>query len=381
MKKIIVAGLLAGTLIFAGCATQNGNGESAPASQQQAVEQSNTTANTQEDKQPSETSSETPASQESTESTQESDGQTAVDGKPEAFDGDITNNSLAISPDETIAVVSYSKIPGIKVYDLTQKVVIAELDEFVTPRNIAFSKDGSHFYVSDSSYGSIREFDSKTLELTRTFELKQGVFGFAVTKDGKRIFANNQFESTVTVINLEDGSIEKVIEGFSRPRQGIVIDSNDTYAYVTNFEGNDVRVVNTTTLEIEKTLSGIPDVRAISVDKEGKYLYGASSSGDTINVVDIASGEVVKTIAVGEEPYGSALSPDGTLILTGEKVSNQVSVIDVASLEVLRTITGLNEPRQAIKYSATDGLAYVLNADLSITIIDFHKGEIVENIS
>ncbi len=378
MKKLIVATLLAGTLIIAGCSAQSGSETNPQTTQQEVKEQESEAAevpSTQE-------AAEAPASGEKSEESTEAQGTEAAEAsKPEAFDGDITNNSLAISPDETIAVVSYSKIPGIKVYDLTQKKVIAELDEFVTPRNIAFSKDGSHFYVSDSSYGSIREFDSKSLEVTRTFELKQGVFGFAVTKDGKRIFANNQFESTVTVINLEDGSIEKVIEGFSRPRQGIVIDSNDTYAYVTNFEGNDVRVVNTSTLEIEKTLSGIPDVRAISIDKEGKYLYGASSSGDTINVVDIASGEVVKTIAVGEEPYGSALSPDGTLILTGEKVSNQVSVIDVASLEVLRTITGLNEPRQAIKYSTKEGQAYVLNADLSITVIDYLKGEILENIS
>lgn len=163
--------------------------------------------------------------------------------KPEAFDGDITNNALAISPDEKIAVVSYSKIPGIKVYDLEEKKVIAELDAFVTPRNIAFSKDGKYFYVSDSSYGSIREFSAETLELTNTFHLEQGVFGFAITNDGKRIFANNQFNSTVTVVNLETGTIDQVIEGFSRPRQGIVIDSQDTYAYVTNFEGNDVRVV------------------------------------------------------------------------------------------------------------------------------------------
>ncbi|MEG2511539.1 MAG: cytochrome D1 domain-containing protein, partial [Bacilli bacterium] len=215
---------------------------------------------------------------------------------------------------------------------------------------------------------------------TNTFELEQGVFGFTLTNDGKRIFANNQFNSTVTVIDLEKGSIEKIIEGFSRPRQGIVVDSKDEFVYVTNFEGNDVRVINTKTLEIEKTLQGIPSVRAISVDKEGKYLYGASSSENTINVLDISTGEVVKSIKVGEEPYGSALSPDGKTILTGEKVSNQVSVIDTETLEVKNTIVGLNEPRQAIVYSSEEGQAYVLNADLSISIIDYISGNVIYNI-
>ena len=228
--------------------------------------------------------------------------------KPEAFDMNIKNNSLAISPNEEIAVVSNSTIPGIKVYDLKNKKIIGELDEFVTPRNIAFSKDGKYFYVSDSTYGTIREIDSKTLEVIRTFELKQGVFGFTLTNDGKKIFANNQAESTVTVINLENGKIEKVIEGFSEPRQGIVVDAKDEFVYVTNFKGDDVRVINTKTLKIEKTLEGIPAVRAISVDQDGKYLYGASSSGNVINVLDIKTGKVVKSIKVGKEPYGAALS-------------------------------------------------------------------------
>lgn len=50
--------------------------------------------------------------------------------------------------------------------------------DFVTPINIAFSKDGNYLYVSDSSYGEIREYDSKTLKVNRTFKLNKGVFGF-----------------------------------------------------------------------------------------------------------------------------------------------------------------------------------------------------------
>ncbi len=302
------------------------------------------------------------------------------EGKLEAFDIDIKNNSLAINSDETLAIVSNSTIPEIKIYDLNEEKVIATLNEFVTPRNIAFSKDNSHFYISDSTYGNIREFNSETFELTRTFDLEQGVFGFTLTNAGDKIFANNQALSTVTVIDLKSGNVEKIIEGFSQPRQGIIIDDNDEFVYVTNFKGDDVRVVNTATLEIEKTLKGIPSVRAISVDDKGKYLYGASSSENSINVVDIETGELVKSIAVGQEPYGAALSPDQKLILTGEKASNQVSVINTETLEVISTIEGLDEPRQAIVYSSNDNKAYVLNKDLSISLIDYSEGNIIKTI-
>lgn len=302
------------------------------------------------------------------------------EAKPEAFDFDIKNNSLAVSPDEKIAIVSNSTIDEIKIYDLENKKQLGTLDEVVTPRHVEFSKDNKYFYISDSSYGSIREFDAKTLEEVRSFDVGKGVFGFTLTNNGDKIFANNQDKSTVTLIDLTTGKIEKVIEGFDQPRQGIVIDSNDEYVYVTNFKGNDVRVINTSNLEIEKTLTGIPSVRAISIDTENKILYGASSSENTINVLNVETGEVIKTIHVGKEPYGAALSNDKKIIISGEKVSNQLSIIDTEKLEVVKTIEGLNEPRQAIIYSQGDGKAYVLNADLSISVVDYNEGKILDTI-
>lgn len=104
----------------------------------------------------------------------------ACNEKPEAFDPDIKNNSLAVSPDESVAVVCASGIDFVNIYDLRTDSLIKTINEVVTPRNIAFSKDGTVFYISDSSYGNIREYDSKTFKLLRTFPLAKGVFGFAV---------------------------------------------------------------------------------------------------------------------------------------------------------------------------------------------------------
>ena len=55
--------------------------------------------------------------------------QTEMVTEPEAFDADIKNNSLAISPDEKIAVVSNSTIDKIKVYDIENKKQIMEVLE------------------------------------------------------------------------------------------------------------------------------------------------------------------------------------------------------------------------------------------------------------
>ena len=71
------------------------------------------------------------------------------------FDGQIRNNSLSISPDESMAVVSYSERSEVVVYDLRSGTVRGTLSDFVTPRNIDFAPDGESFYVSDSSRGEV----------------------------------------------------------------------------------------------------------------------------------------------------------------------------------------------------------------------------------
>ncbi|MFX8577791.1 phosphate ABC transporter substrate-binding protein, partial [Acinetobacter baumannii] len=55
------------------------------------------------------------------------------------FDGQIRNNSLALSPDEATAVVSYSERPDVIVYDLATGAVRGVLRGYVTPRNIVFA--------------------------------------------------------------------------------------------------------------------------------------------------------------------------------------------------------------------------------------------------
>lgn len=262
----------------------------------------------------------------------------------EVFDGEIKNNALAINSTQSMAVVGKSESNKLSVFDLQLNKKIKELDQFVTPRNIAFSKDGKSFFVSDSSLGNIQEIDIETFKTKKIYKLKKGVFGFTLTNDGKKLLANNQYENTVTILDLSSGN-QTIIEGFDGPRQGILIDSVDQLAYVTNFKSDDVKVLELKTQKIIKTLKNIPSVRAISLNEKNNTLYGASSSENSINLVDTQTGELIKKIPVGQEPYGCKLSKEENILLTGEKESNQVSVIDTNRNEVIRTITGLQSPR------------------------------------
>ena len=298
----------------------------------------------------------------------------------QSFDGDIKNNSLAISPKENIAVASYSDSIKVKVYNIKTGKLIMNIGGFINPRNIIFSPDGKIFYISDSGLGLLLAYDAAKGKIIKTYPIGYGAFGTAINKEGNLIFINNEAGNTVTVLDVKTNSVKAIITGFAQPRQGVKLNPDNSKLYVTNFANDKITVVDVATLKIDTTISGFSKIRAISITKNGNTLFAANSGANEIAVVDIASGKIIKTIPVGKDPYGATLSPDETILLSGNKIDNTLSVIDIPSLTNTNTITGFKEPRQAIVFSKYGKQVYVLNNDLSISIVNLATNKIIRTI-
>lgn len=297
------------------------------------------------------------------------------------FDGAIHNNSLAVSPDEMTAVVSYSERPDVVVYDLRTNKVRAVLHGYVTPRNIVFAPSGNVFYISDSSLGVVDKIDTNTLKIVSKIPVGAGAFGTTISKDGERLYINNQAASTVTVVDLKNEQPKAVITGFAQPRQGVRLSPDGKTLYVTNFLGDKITIVNSQTNKIEGEISGFNKIRAISVTADGKTLFAANSGSNTIAVVDVDKKEIVKTIAVGKDPYGAALTPNESAVYSGNLADNTLSVISLPSMQVTATISGFKQPRQAIVFTHDGKFAYVLNEDLSLSKVDLASKKILDSIT
>jgi YVTN family beta-propeller protein len=298
-----------------------------------------------------------------------------------SFDGNIRNNSLALSPDESVAVVSYSERPDLVVYDLHTGLVRGVLHGYVTPRNIVFAPDGASFWVSDSSLGTVTRINTKTLKAQSAVAAGPGAFGTALSKDGAALYVNNEASSTVTRFSTATGQARAVITGFAQPRQGVRLSPDGATLYVTNFLGDKVTIVDVETDKIVGEISGFNKIRAISVTVDGKTMFAANSGSNDIAVVDIAKRRILTTVPVGKDPYGAALSPDGRFVYSGNLADNPVSVIDVASEKVVATIVGFKQPRQAISFARDGKTAYVLNEDLSVAKVDRLTQRVIETLA
>ncbi|MGW6380760.1 beta-propeller fold lactonase family protein [Peribacillus butanolivorans] len=300
------------------------------------------------------------------------------------FDTQITNNSLAVSPDEQIAIVSDSREQSVLVYDLTKGKLRKKIDGFGSPRNIVFIDGGSEFVVSDSTLGTLRFYSTKNFTLKDEVVVGPGAFGTAVSPDGKILYVNNQAHNSVTVVDLEKRKPMAVITGFAQPRQGIKVSPDGKYIFVTNFQGDKVSIVDAATQKIIREISGFSMIRGISITADGGTLYAANSGRNSISAVDTLDGNIKSEIKVGREPYGASLSPDNKLLFASNKADNTIDVINVADHRVVKTIDGFNEPRQAIVFSRDGDRAYVLNRDLSIARVNaktFSTTDIIQDES
>ena len=303
-----------------------------------------------------------------------------ADGESNKFDADIVNNSLAVSPDERLAVASYSLERGIRVYDLRAQRLMTTLTGFVTPRNILFTPDGTQILISDSTRGVVAVVDADTFKEVAAIPIGAGAFGTAVDRDGQRLYVNNQASNTVTVIDLPDRRAVAVLTGFSQPRQGVKLDHAGARLFVTNFTGDTITVVETATLKSVGEIVGFDGIRAISISDDDTTLYAANSRSNSISVVDLKSNAIRASVPVGRDPYGAALSPDGRRLYSGDKVDNTLTVVDTGTNKPIGTIAGFDEPRQAIVFARQGTIAYVLNKDLSIAVVDLKAQKVIHTI-
>jgi DNA-binding beta-propeller fold protein YncE len=179
----------------------------------------------------------------------------AADAAPQrvTFDGQIRNNSLALSPDEKTVVVSYSERSEVVVYDAVTGAVRGVLQGYVTPRNIVFAPDGQAFYVSDSSRGEVVKVDATTLQTVSRLAAGPGAFGTTLSRDGSALYVNNQASSTVTRFDTGREQARAVVTGLAQPRQAIEFSRDGKLAYVLN-EGLSVAKVDRASQQIVQHL-------------------------------------------------------------------------------------------------------------------------------
>ena len=95
-------------------------------------------------------------------------------------------------------------------------------------------------------------------------EINVGLFPYAISylKQSNRVLVTNQWDNTVSVIDLEDYAVSKTIEVGEYP-EGIDAHPCENYVYVANYFDNTISVIDIKRREVSETIKTGDDTRAL----------------------------------------------------------------------------------------------------------------------
>ena len=112
------------------------------------------------------------------------------------------------------------------------------------------------------------------------------------------------------------------------------------HLYVVNKSADSISILNTSTLEVEHTISVGRNPHEIAVSPDGSKAYVANAGGNSVSVVDLETYTETKKITSPDfsYPHGIVFTPDGRYALVTSEQASKIVLIDAASDEVIRSI-------------------------------------------
>jgi len=163
--------------------------------------------------------------------------------------------------------------------------------------------------------------------------------GIEFSADGNLLVITNEADNTVTVHNINDGTLIKTIQTHAhgdRPR-GIKV-SPDGNTYVVTLEYGNKFMVLDKDFNLVRTVDTGETPYGIAFDKSGEHIYVAANKAKQLQVFDAKTFEKTKEVTTANRCWHFSFTPDEKQILLACGKSDAVLVIDADKLEVTKQV-------------------------------------------
>ena len=285
-------------------------------------------------------------------------------------------HEAVISPDGRLMAVSNygsNAVAGntVSVIDTTKRQVLRTVDlgKFDRPHGMAFSPDGRRLFVTAERQKcvSIVTVDDGTVE-ARIGTEQSASHMIVLSADGKRAFVANIGSGSVSVLDLENRSLVKTVPT-GAGCEGIALRPGRNEIWVTNRGADTLSLISTETLEVTATLPCASFPIRIAFTPDGARALVSCAKSDAVAVFSCEERKEVARIAMppresGEKddegrlfgnemgsavPVGILVHPEGKVAFVANTYADRVAVLDLEKLTLRGSLRGGKEP---------DGLAF-----------------------
>ena len=272
-----------------------------------------------------------------------------------AYVANVTDGTVSVldgATDSVLATVPVGDLPySIAANSVTNKVYITHTYSGETTildgatNTITQAKTGSMDLVALSEAtntvfllgyegGTITSLDGVSLNL-RKREAGKHAWGITYSAEDGKLYVPRLGMGSVAVFDAD--STEPRIMPAGHTPCALVIDAKNSRAYIVNYEGNNLSVVDTAKNRIVATVEVGDRPQAVAFDAKLNLVFVANTLGDSVTVIDAATYRVLATLAAGKRPNALVANPgSGRLYVANEAGDSASTVIDVSGIRKTR---------------------------------------------
>ena len=290
------------------------------------------------------------------------------------------------------AYITESGAANVKVIDIADHRVVADIPVGRLPGAVAINRAGTRAYVVNFAENTVSVIDTASHRVTATIPVGRSPTAIAVDPTGTRVYVVTRHLPLSDLISVIDATTNTIVASFGIRTTtfptGLMMSPGGERLYLANTGSNGIAVIDTATHETVDTIHQGASPRAMAINAEGSRIFAtfpnrvpqvvaldpvshavvtsanapmgtpdgialhpdgkrayvldsAVESEDgigTVHVLDTVSLAVLATVKVGSFPAGIAVDPFGTRIYVTNGGSNTVSVIDAATNTVAAVI-------------------------------------------
>lgn len=250
----------------------------------------------------------------------------------------------------------------------------------------------SMIYTGDEG-GSITLIDAASNTVTGTISLDGAVHNVQVSPDGKVLGAtltprmeghgNMAMNGFALFYDTTTNNLIKKVEVGGHPAH-IVFTQDGKYVLVTNYETNNVTVIDAKMYGVVQTVSTGKGPHGFRISPDSKTAYIANMGEDTVSVIDISTFKETKNITVGKTPVTTGITSDGKVLVATSNAENMLAVVDLASGKVDKIPVGIGPAQVFIqsdnKYAFVANQGTAQNPSSTVSKIDMATKKVVATI-
>lgn len=222
---------------------------------------------------------------------------------------------VALNPAGTVAYVANQTGQSVSVIEVATNTVTGTIPlSGAEVYNLRVSPDGSRLYVTRED-GTLYVIDTATNGVVTTIPVGQGANGLAFNPTKPILYVSAIQSGTVTAINTQSNSVVATFAVGGMP-QRIAVSPSGTELYVAN-ETSGLNIIDLSSGAVSSVALGGTAI-GLALTTPGDYLYVALANSGTVKIVDTGTHQVYKTIVVGGDPRNMAIAADGTIIIADQ---------------------------------------------------------------